>query len=114
MPNNQYREAKAPEKRAYKKLHHIEIEPVKGENGGHMVTHHFQNDGMSYREPERHMFDKDGYGASGEHVFEHLSKHMKVPLPDPKTGERSEKEEHEGPRSQMESASEPIESDVNA
>ena len=68
------REAAAPEKRSYKKLHHIEIEPVKGENGGHIVTHHFHTDGMEYKKPEVHMFGKD----EGSELVAHLSKHLKI------------------------------------
>ena len=81
------REAKAPEKRGYKKLHHIEIEPVRGENGGHIVTHHFQQEGMEMRKPETHMFGKE----DGEALMDHLAKHLKVSLP----GEaHSEEKEH--------------------
>jgi hypothetical protein len=96
----EYKEAKG-EKRSYKKLDHIEIKPVKGENGGHMVTHHMQNDGMAYKQPEVHMFGKE----EGSDMMAHLSKALKV---------SASKEEHEGPESKVESASEPAMEDVKA
>jgi hypothetical protein len=98
----EYKEAKG-EKRSYKKLEHIEIKPVKGENGGHMVTHHMQNEGMAYKAPEVHMFGKD----EGPEMMAHLSKHLKVPI-------EAKGEEHEGPESKVESASEPATEDVKA
>jgi hypothetical protein len=120
MPN-QYREAKAPEKTEkrgeYKKLHHIEIEPIKGEHGGHIVTHHFQNEmGGKYRAPEVHMFGKDGKSSDGKNLFEHVSKHLKIPLPTVEPGDthEGEKEEREGPKSRYQAAAEPIEEDVEA
>jgi hypothetical protein len=79
---------------SYKKLHHIEIEPVKGENGGHIVTHHYHSDGMSYKAPETHMFGKE----DGAELMDHLAKHLKVAMPEDKE----------------ENASEPATEDVNA
>jgi hypothetical protein len=120
MPT-QYREAKAEEKvekRSYRKLHHVEIEHVKGENGGHIVTHHYHNDlsGGPFKRPEVHMFGKDGKSSTGEHMFEHLGRHLKVSLPTAEPGDthEGEKEEHEGPTSKVQAASEPISEDVEA
>jgi hypothetical protein len=100
----EYKVATSPEKRSYKKLSHIEIKPVKGENGGHIVTHHYQSDGMSYKAPETHMFGKD----EGSEMMAHVAKHMKVSMPEAKG------EEHEGPASEVEAASEPATESVNA
>jgi hypothetical protein len=105
----EYREAKAESKRgSYKKLHHIEITPIKGENGGHLVEHHFHQDGNAYRQPEQHLFGKDGHSADGTHLMEHLSKHLKVAMPE------ASQEEHEGPESEVEAASEPASENVEA
>lgn len=71
------REAKEPEKRSYRKIHHIEIEKVKGENGGHIVRHHYHADGMSYHEPSTHIFGK----GDGEEMMTHIAKHMGVEMP---------------------------------
>jgi hypothetical protein len=91
------REAVGKSRGSYKKLHHIEIEPIKGPKGGHMVT-----------QPDRHMFDKTGYAADGGHMMEHLYSHLKVPKPEATV------EEHEGPESTAQAASEPTGLDVNA
>ena len=104
----EYREAKAEKRGSYKKLHHIEIEPIKGEKGGYMVTHHYQTEGMSQRNPDRHMFDKQGYAADGGHLMEHLYSHLKVPKPE------AQGEEHEGPATEVEAASDPATENVNA
>jgi len=86
----EYREAKAPEGKrgSYKKLHHTEIEPIAGEHGGFMVMHHHErstgdNQRMSSASPapavpETHLFGKDGIGANGEHLMDHLAKKLKV------------------------------------
>jgi len=97
------KEAKAPEKRSYKKLHHVEIEPVKGENGGHVVTHHYHSDGMAYHKPETHIFGKE----DGPELMAHLQKHLKI------QGEAQAEEKAE-PENEMEAASEPATEDVNA
>ena|ERR1035438_2614618 len=102
----EYKVAKSPEKRSYKKLQSIELRPVKGENGGVIAEHHYQSDGMNYKAPETHIFGKDGMSASGEHLMEHISKHMKIPA--------AKGEEHEGPESEVESASEPATETVKA
>ena len=107
----EYREARAEEGKrgSYKKLHHIEIEPIKGDKGGFMVSHHYQYNAESgQRNPDRHMFDKEGYAADGGHLMEHLYSHLKVPKPEAKA------EEHEGPESEVESASESASVDVKA
>ena len=70
---NQYREAKAPEKRGYKKLHEMHI--AKGANGGHSITHHYgTSDGMTMHAPKEHHFGpEDGKdGTTHAHITEHL------------------------------------------
>src|SRR5208282_3171242 len=109
----EYREAKAPEGKrgSYKKLHHTEIEPIAGEHGGFMVTHHHQrstgdNQRMSSSSaapsvPETHLFGKDGIGANGEHMMDHLSAKLKI------TPKHAEGDEVAGPDTQEQSASTP-------
>jgi hypothetical protein len=99
------REAMGKARGSYKKLHHIEIEPVKGPKGGHMVTHHYG--GMEHQ-PDRHMFDKKGYAADGGHMMEHLYSHLKVAKPEAMA------EEHAGPDTKEQAAGEPASADVNA
>ena len=114
----EYREAKAPEGKrgSYKKLHHTEIEPIAGEHGGFMVMHHHErstgdNQRMSSASPapavpETHLFGKDGIGANGEHLMDHLAKKLKVA---PKHATSDEKE---GPSSKAQSAGEPAEDTI--
>jgi hypothetical protein len=72
MLNNQYREAKAPEKRGYKKLHMMQVE--KGANGGHSITHHYSANTMELHAPKVHHFGpEDGKdGTTHAHITEHL------------------------------------------
>lgn len=71
------------------KKHHvirrIEIEPA--ENGGHTVTHHFKETphhsskhgiGMSYTEPEHHVFGPE----EGHEMLAHVANHLHIPEPD--------------------------------
>lgn len=90
------KEVAAPEKRSYKKMHHMEIEQVKGEHGGHMVTHHYHQDGMEMRKPEVHMFPK----GAGEEMMAHIAKHAGVKMA--------------GPENEEENASMPAEEEVEA
>lgn len=63
--------AKGARKReAKKELHHMEIH--KAENGGHMVQHHFHQDGARYHEPEQHVFGEGEGHAMLAHVAEHM------------------------------------------
>lgn len=80
------RESKAPERRSYKKIHHLVIEKVKGENGGHIVRNHYQSAGMEYHEPSTHIFAK----GEGQEMLNHVAKHMGV-----STGEPEEEEQEE-------------------
>ena len=101
----EYREAKAPEKRSYNKLAEIHIRKLA--NGGHVVSHHHTSDGMMAAMPKEHAFSKED-GADGTthaHITEHLAK-MGV--------HEASVEEHEGPESEVQAASEPASEDVNA
>jgi hypothetical protein len=90
---------------SYKKIHHIEIEPVKGEHGGHMVTHHYQaGTSMMPPPPQVHMFGKE----DGAEMMDHLAKHLKVSLPEAHEQQTAE------PGNEVESASEPASEDVEA
>lgn len=66
----------APERErgSYKKLHHLEIEKVKGANGGHLVRHHFQSSDGFYHEPQTHLFGK----GDGEQLISHLRQHLGI------------------------------------
>lgn len=101
----EYREARA-EKRSYKKLKGMLIE--KGANGGHSVTHHYQ-DGSGFTMPRAHHFGpEDGAdGTTHAHISEHLAK-MGI-----MQGEAHE-EQHAGPETVEQAASEPASEDVNA
>lgn len=101
---------------SYKKLHHTEIEPIKGEHGGFLVTHHHErstgdNQRMSSASsapavPETHLFGKDGVGANGEHLMDHLSKKLKI------APKHATEVEMEGPESEGQSAGIPADTDV--
>lgn len=83
------RESKAPEKRSYKKIHHLEVEKVKGENGGHIVRNHYHADDMVYHEPSVHIFAK----GEGKEMLAHVAKHMGVSSEEPEDGDEGEQEE---------------------
>lgn len=77
----QYREASSPKSKG-KKLDHIRVRQADG--GGHVVEHHFSEDGMAYHKPATHVFGED----EGAEMLAHVSKHMKV-----KAGEAKEEAE---------------------
>lgn len=81
---------------AKKHIRRIEIEPA--ENGGHTVTHHFKETpshssksgiGMSYTEPERHVFGPE----QGHDMLAHIANHLAIPEPDEKEGDEEEGED---------------------
>lgn len=68
-----------------KEIRRIEIEPA--ENGGHTVTHHFKDMphhsskngiGVSYTEPEHHVFGPE----QGHDMLAHIANHLHVPEQD--------------------------------
>jgi hypothetical protein len=63
----QMRTAKGERHEAPKVLHHIEVKEA--ENGGHVVSHHFENKGMGYHDPEEHVFGAD----EGKQAMEHIA-----------------------------------------
>lgn len=89
----QYREAKTPTNKG-KKLDHLLVR--KAEEEGHVVEHHFENDGMSYHKPKTYVFGAD----EGADMLHHIAKHMNVAGPkdgvgDDEGGERSPEREVE-------------------
>lgn len=71
MAKYEYKEAsKGPPKG--KKLSHLEVH--KAENGGHVVKHHFKNEGMVYHNPEDHVYGAD----EGNMALSHIAKHMGI------------------------------------
>jgi len=102
----EYRQAQAAGKRSYKKLGSMMIE--KAANGGHNIMHHQMTDGVMAG-MKNHAFGKEDAadGTTHAHIMEHLGKMGIMP------GE-AHAEEHEGPMSQVEAASEPASENVNA
>lgn len=83
----EYREAKSSAGRTANKIDHLEVKPA--ENGGHVVTHHYENTGMEYRKPDVHAF------GAGPETIHHLMDHLGVKeneLIDHLHGESDEKE----------------------
>lgn len=68
------RQAKGQESMRPKKIRRMEIEEA--ENGGHTITHQFDNSGpgMGYHEAETHVFGK----SDGAKAIKHISKHMHI------------------------------------
>lgn len=69
----EYRESRTPQSRG-KKLKSVEIRD--GEGGGHVVTHHYQDDGMAYHAPKDYVFGAD----EGSDLAQHLGKFAKIPV----------------------------------
>jgi hypothetical protein len=66
-------EAKArPHSRGKKRLRDINVREA--ESGGHVVMHHFKDDGPmpAYHEPEEHIFGTDEGGKLLDHLITHL------------------------------------------
>ena len=57
-------------KRGYRKVHHVEVEPIKGEHGGHIVTRHFHQ-GNGPHQPEPQVFGKSEGAAALAHIAKH-------------------------------------------
>lgn len=77
-------EAKSPApKRNYKKMVKMEIEPIKGPHGGHIVSHHFASPGMTYNQPEQHMFTKQ----QGPEMMQHIGSKLGVQMSEPDEGD---------------------------
>lgn len=47
------------------------IEHERSENGGHIFTHRFKNDGPGYHEPETHIFGADEHEKAAAHFHKH-------------------------------------------
>ena len=66
-----YKEARSPASKG-KQLHHLEVR--KAEDGGHIVTHHYEEDGMVYHKPTEHVFGED----EGHEALQHIAKHAEI------------------------------------
>jgi hypothetical protein len=88
---NQMKTARGERHSKPKVLHHIEVH--KGENGGHLITHHFDNGlpGEGYHEPEMHPFGKD----EGTAALSHIATTMEIKRNESDAGE-AEGEPNEG------------------
>lgn len=63
---NRMKSARGESHKAPKTIRHIEVKEA--ENGGHVVTHHFNHSGGDYHEPEEHVFGADEGGKAMEHI----------------------------------------------
>jgi hypothetical protein len=68
---HEYKEARTPREKG-KKLSHLEVS--KGEEGGHVVKHVYENDGMTYHKPTEHVFGAD----EGHEALAHIAKHAGI------------------------------------
>jgi hypothetical protein len=66
-----YKEAHTPPA-GTKKLRHLLVK--EGEDGGHVVEHHYHESGMVYHKPKEYAFGKD----EGEDVMAHIAKHAHI------------------------------------
>lgn len=67
----EYRESKTPMMKG-KKLHSVEIREAEG--GGHIVTHHYKDDGMAFHKPKEFVFGED----EGDDLAQHLGKYVHI------------------------------------
>lgn len=82
----EYRQSKTPSSRG-KRLSKIELK--EGEDGGHVVTHHFAEDGLQYHKPKDYVFGND----EGADLLHHVAKCMNVSGPDEEgTREKADEE----------------------
>jgi hypothetical protein len=88
MARGVYREASTPKSQG-RKLDHLRIH--KGEGGGHVVEHHFQEDGLMYHKPASHVFGAD----EGPEMLQHVAKHMGVTNPEQEEEGKNEAEGEE-------------------
>lgn len=58
-------------KRGYRKVHHLEVMPIKGEHSGHMVTRHFHQENGPHK-PEPQVFGKDEGAAALAYIAKHV------------------------------------------
>ena len=67
----QYRESRTPTSRG-KRLKHMVVK--ESENGGHIVEHHFEEDGMSYHKPKEYTYGPD----EGDDCLSHIAEHAHI------------------------------------
>lgn len=92
MEPHSYKEARTPASRG-KQLSHLTVK--EGEEGGHSVEHHYEEDGMAYHKPKEYTFGKD----EGDELVHHLKKHLHISESKEYKqgeGEPEQGEEHEG------------------
>ena len=78
--------AKSPEKEKPNKVHELRIR--KADNGGHIVDHVYENNGMNYKQPDQNVF---GDGEGGK-ALAHVGEWMGVPM----AKEENDEKEHKG------------------
>jgi hypothetical protein len=83
MATGVYREA-VSKKIKGRMLDHMRLS--RGEDGGHVVEHHYAENGLAYHKPTTHVFGED----EGKELIAHLAKHAKI-----NTGDQEEAVEGE-------------------
>lgn len=92
---------------AKKEIRRIEIEPA--ENGGHTVTHHYKESrvrdskshsgiGLSYQEPEHHVFGK----SQGHEMLAHVANHLSIPEHSAEGEDQDAEREEDDPNAEYE------------
>jgi hypothetical protein len=69
MATHVYKEARTPMSKG-KQLHHMEVH--EGEDGGHLIVHHYHEDGIMHHMPKEFMFGRE----EGHEAMKHIAKHM--------------------------------------
>jgi len=83
MAHGVYKEARTPSSKG-KKLSHLTIK--QGDEGGHVVEHHYADDGMVFHKPTSHVF---GEGEGGD-LLAHIAKHAHIKSGSDETDEQGE------------------------
>lgn len=88
---NRMKMAKGERQMKPKKLHHMEVKEA--ENGGHVITHHFDNSmsGDGYHDPEQHVFGE----SEGHEAMNHIAEHANIKMSEPSESEGEETGENE-------------------
>jgi hypothetical protein len=87
---NHQKTAKGESHKMPKKFSHLEAR--EGENGGHVMTHHFDNSmGGDYHKPEEHVFGAE----EGDHAMEHFKSAMNIKTSEPSEAEGEETGDNE-------------------
>ena len=81
-----YKEAKTPASGG-KVLDHLRVHEA--EDGGHLIEHHYKEDGMVFHKPKQYVFGAD----EGKDMLDHIRKHMNVKEAEAKPDMERETEE---------------------